>query len=182
MTVSSVSRRGASNVVAVIALVIAIAALFFALCSDPIKPGFALRAPFTSGLSSYDFSNPTAAYKSQLQMENNMDIRALMELRNKLKDKELKEKVDTLSVDSELDFKSKKKDEEIDYKILFIKYKSKGKDKKEYVAMKKDADSGLWQSSYLSTYDVESTNKELAKKMREYSDREGPMAIPGPVE
>ena len=180
MTRSSTPRRGASNAVGVIALVLAIVALFFALCSDPMKPGFALRMPFGSGLSGYDFESAQGAYKSEMQAEINMDIRAMMELQRRMKDKDMKEKLESVNVDSEADFKSKKGDDEIEYKVLCVKFKNKGKDKKEVVSMRKDKDSGLWRHGFLSDFEVEGTNKELAKKMREWPSKEaGPGGAAG---
>lgn len=171
MTIANSPRRGASNAVAVLALIIALAALFFALCTDPIKPGFAFKVPFSSALSAYDFESASGAYKSQMQAQMNMDIRAMIELERKVRDKETKEKLDTLKIDSEHDFKSAKNkdEEEIEYKVLLISYKLKGKDKKEYVAMKKDKESGIWTRGFVSAGEVDATNKDLAKKMREYS-------------
>jgi hypothetical protein len=171
MTISSSPRRGASNAVAILALLIALAALFFALCTDPMKPGFAFKVPFSSALSAYDLQSPTGAYKSEMQMELNQDFRAFTELQSKLDKRGTKEKLDSLKIESEHDFKTKKDDEEVECKILLVKYDSKKKkDFKEVVIMKKDKDSGFWVRAYeMSARDVEATNKDLAKKMREHS-------------
>jgi prepilin-type processing-associated H-X9-DG protein len=172
MTISNSPRRGASNAVGVLALLVALAALFFALCTDPMKPGFALRMPFSSGMSGYDFETPAGAYKAQMEIEMNMDIRAMMEFekRMRMKDKDTKERLDTLKVAKESEYKGKKNDEEVEYKILFVEYKNKGKDRKEVVVMQKDKDSSLWKRSYVSEFEVETTNEPLAKEMKDWGE------------
>ena len=171
MTISSSPRRGASNAVAILALLIALAALFFALCTDPMKPGFAFKVPFSSALSAYDLQSPAGAFKSEMQMEMNADFRAFSELQQKVDRRGTREKLDSLKIESEHDFKTKKDDEEVEYKILLVKFDAKKKkDQKEVVTMKKDKDSGIWMRSFdVNAREVELTNKDLAKKMREYS-------------
>jgi hypothetical protein len=169
MTISTAPRRGASNAIAVFALLIALAALFFALCTDPLKPGVAVKVPFSSALSAYDLQTPAGAYKSEMQMEMNGDLRALSEHRQKVDRRGIKEKLDSLKIESEHDFKLKRDDEEVEFKILLVKYDAKKKkDQKEVVTMKKDKDSGIWSHDFLSARDVEATNKELAEKMRKH--------------
>lgn len=175
---SSAARRGAGNpmTIAVIALVIAVIGLFLALFRDQMKPGFGLGNPFGDGLGGYDFDSPAAALKSEMEIERRRDIRAMLALQQKVKDKETQEHIDTLKVDEEVDYKKKDKDKSSDYKILFTSYKQKGENKKRVVTMEKDADSGIWHRSYLSPFDVEKDNKELGQKMQNWDRPE--MAIP----
>lgn len=179
MNDSTAPRRG--NGLAMFALIIAIVALFFALCTDPFKSGVGLKVPFSSGLSGYDTDTAGGMYKSQLEMRVNQDIRALIELDRRRKDKELKERLESLTIDSEADFKTKKDDEDAEYKILFIKYKNKGKERKEVASMRKDKDSGLWESGFVSDFDVEKTDKELAKKMRDWPTKQPGIGMPPPM-
>ena len=176
MTLSSSPRRGAANGVAILALILALAALFFALCSDPFKSGFSFKVPFSSGLSGYDVETPAGMYKSQIEIEVNRDIRAMLELERRFDRKELKEKLDTLKIDSEADFKVDKKDSKDpftgEYKILFVSYKRDSKDQKEVVAMEKHRDSGLWRSRGAPLMEINEKNKELAKKIQDWQVRD----------
>jgi hypothetical protein len=167
---SCLPRRGAGNpmAVAVIALVIALLGVVLTLCRDPYKSGFGFSNPFGDGLGGYDFDSASGAYKAQLEIEQIRDIRANLALQRKLNGKELKERLDTLKVEKEVDFKKKEKDKSVDYKVLFISYKQKGEDRKEVVTMTKDADAGIWHRQYLSSSDVEKDNKDLAREMRDW--------------
>jgi hypothetical protein len=145
--------------VAVAALVLSLVALggltyHWFLRSDPLG----------KGLSSYDLSTPTAAAKSMQQIDANMDLKAVIELQRKTKDKKLKEKIDTFEVKKETTWKDKT--------LLFITYKEEGKAKYDVVGMEKKGDPGVWTRSYVSDYEVENDNKDLAATMRSWK-REG---------
>src|SRR5438477_6546969 len=99
-------RRGSvlSSLLAFLALVVALLALFLALFRDPLGPATRMNwHAFDSSLSGYDFSTPAAAYKSNLVMQEKRDIRAVMEYDRRVREKELKEKIDTLDVKKEVD-------------------------------------------------------------------------------
>lgn len=168
MVYSSTRRRAAGNpmAISVIALVVAVIGLGLALFRDPMKPGFAFSNPFGDGLSGYDFDSPTAAYKSELEIEKKRDLRAMLALQQKVKDREVQEHIDTLKVEEEVDYKKKDKDRAVEYKVLFTSYKENGQAKKRVVSMEKDTDTGIWHRRYLSPYDVEKDNKELGRKMQ----------------
>jgi hypothetical protein len=170
MNRSFVSRRAAASPmsIAITALVVASIGLILALFRDPLSPGFGFSNPFGDGLSGYNFDSPASAYKSEMEMEMKRDLRAFIALNHKLKSKETQEHLDTLKVDEEVEFKKKEKDGTTDYKVLFTSYKRKGAVKKEVITMENDAESGLWHRRYLSPYDVEKDNKELAKKMQSW--------------
>ena len=65
--------------------------------------------PLGKGLASYDFSSPEAALKSQLQINMNRDISAMMELEGKLKSAAFKKQLDTLEVKKIEDWNDKEK-------------------------------------------------------------------------
>jgi hypothetical protein len=190
-------RRGGAftGIVAVLALLVALAALFLVIFRDPFSPGFKMVwNPVASPLSRYDLSTAAAAYKSELQIEINRDFRAAMELSQRLREKELKEMLDTLEVKKEVDLKlperkpgppvaskepgkdskaTKASDEKTrEMKVLFLTFKKDGKVQHKVQVMERHADSGLWKRSLVSAFEVQGTNDELAKEMREWQARD----------
>jgi hypothetical protein len=118
------------------------------------------RDPLGSGMKRYDFSTPKAALNSQLQIQQNKDIRALMELSDLTDGPRLKEKMETLQVTREADWKN--------IKVLFVSYNEKGKTKHDVEGFEKNADCGLWVRKYVSSYEVAKGDKQLAKDMEEW--------------
>lgn len=133
-------------------LVVALAALGVTLFKDPLG----------SGISKYDFSTPRAALESRMKIEMNNDVRALLELDTRVNGKKQKEQLDTLEVRKEAEYRGKK--------ILFVAYKEDGINKYTVQSFEKDASTGYWLTSYVSAYDVEKDNKELAGQMRKWKD------------
>src|SRR5713226_7534408 len=93
-------RRGSGGKLSVLlaaaALLISLLALFLIVFRDPFGPVYRMNwRGYGDGLAGYDFSNASAAYKSELQIEHNRDIRAVIEINQRTRDKELKEKIDT---------------------------------------------------------------------------------------
>lgn len=118
------------------------------------------RDPLGSGVSKYDFSSPRAALESRMKIEMNRDMRAMMELESLFEGKRQKERLDTLEVRKEAEFRDKT--------LLFIAYKQDGVYKYSIYGFEKDAGTGYWREKYVSDYDVEKENKELAAEMRRF--------------
>ncbi len=123
------------------------AALFVALCRDPLQPGFVFRSPMSDSLEGYDISSPTAMEKTAVQATLNGDVRALAELESR-RAKKYKETIDTLTA-TEIDVteQPKKKGEghSGQFKILLAKFKSGGEETKQILAYEKNSESGLWE-------------------------------------
>jgi hypothetical protein len=187
-------RRGnaMATVLAALALIVALCALFLAVFRDPFGPvtkmnwnpmntgtdtQFAHDALRADPLARYDLSNAGSAYKAEQRMRADVDVRAYIELQKKLEPKEIKEKADTLEIKKEVDIEMPKrglrpkKDEKSTCKILFTTYKENGEERYEVVLMEKEKESGLWQMrSSDPSYEVQQLgNKaELLKDIREW--------------
>jgi hypothetical protein len=162
-----------------LALFFSILALYFSIFRDPMGPIYSVsRDPFGSGLGGYDFSNASEAYKSQLRIEVNRDIKAAMALEKRLGGKESKERLESTKIEREADFKlekqGKNKDKTTQYKILFISSDEDGERRNRCVAMQLDEESGLWRRRYMSEFDVEKTDKKLASEMRDWERKNRP--------
>jgi hypothetical protein len=117
--------------------------------------------PLGKGLAKYDFSTPAAAMKSELEMEANFDVRAGLELQRKTKKKPVEEMINSLSVKKEEEWRGKK--------ILFVSFTRDGVEKHETQAFEKQADTGFWVKSPLSSFDVREDNKKLADMMESWT-------------
>jgi hypothetical protein len=190
----NVRRGGAGTTfMAGLALLVGLAALFLALFRDPTGPVTRMNwDPFSSGLGKYDYSSADGAYKSNLKMVYNRDLRALNELERKLGEKELKEALDTLEIKKTVDLQlpkrtrtrvppvskvgpaeEKKPEEKKDEKmrqlaVLFVTYKQDGEALYKVECMERHPSSGLWKQTSVDPAEVESVNKELFKEMREW--------------
>jgi hypothetical protein len=148
---------GGAGIVAGLALILSLVAIGGVAYLWFLKPD-----PLGKGLKAYDVSTPAAMMKAELQMRANGDIKAFAELERKGMNKELKEEIDTLEVKKEATWGTKT--------ILFVTYKNDGKPKYETRGFEKNAESGLWDHSYVSALDVEKDNKKLADMMRSWQD------------
>lgn len=174
----SARRHGAAcpMILGVLGFLLGLAALVIAVCRDPMMPGFSLRNPFGDPLGSYDFNTASGAYKSEMQARMNRDFKAMMEYENRLDRKRMEEKISSMKVDEEIDYKreaekgAKKSKGTGEYKVLLISYKDDGEDMKEVASFEKDP-SGLWKHAYLDSYEIRNKNKDLAAKMDKYSGR-----------
>jgi hypothetical protein len=132
---------------------------FLALAAGLTALGLVLfRNPLGHGMSRYKFSTPKEALVSTAEMEMNQDIRALLEYQAVQGKPRIKERLKTLVVSKEADWKDKK--------VLFILYEEKGEKKYQTVSFEKDTDSGLWYRTYVSSYEVQKEDKALAEEMR----------------
>jgi hypothetical protein len=147
-------RAGGMTSVALslIALGIASTALGFVLFRDPLG----------AGIGKYDLSTPKSSLESRLKIQLNNDVRALLELERQIQGKKLKEKLDTLEIRKEAEFRGRK--------ILFVAYKSDGINKYSLEYVEKDANTGYWLPTFVNSYDVEKENKDLAVQMRKWEE------------
>jgi hypothetical protein len=168
-------RRGGAfaNFVAVLALVIALGALFYAVFRDPFGSAYSMRNPFGSPLSRYDLASASGAFKSQLQMRYNTDVQAEIELQKRF-NPEFKEQIDTLEIKREADFKRTalgppgQSGKPIEIKLLFTTYKRKGETQYKVESMEKHEESGMWRPSYIDPQEIERTDKTLAQEYRDW--------------
>jgi hypothetical protein len=134
-------------IVPAVALVVALAALAWSLFRDPMGPG----------LRGYDLSTPKGTLRAELEMALNMDVRAAIELEYRRNAARSKEKLKTLEVRKQADWKGTT--------ILFVTYLRKGLRQHEVVGYEKNAEAGIWAPKFVSSYDVRSDNRELAEAM-----------------
>jgi hypothetical protein len=148
---------------------------------------------FSSPVSRYDFTTPAAALKSNMNVEYNRDVRAMMEYSRLFEDKELKEKIDTLEIKKEVEVKlpkkvrfgaptggvnpdnptgkntkEKKPEKMREIKLLFVTYKEDGELQYKVEGFEKHADTGLWKKTYVSDYELGEVDKPLAKEKSEW--------------
>jgi hypothetical protein len=119
------------------------------------------RDPLGSGMKNYNFTTPRAALESSVKIEMNKDLRAMMEFESKVRGSQQKEKLDTLEVRKEAEFRGKK--------ILFITFKADGVSKYRTEGFEKDAKTGLWMSVHVGSYEVEKDDKELGEQMERWT-------------
>jgi hypothetical protein len=110
--------------------------------------------PLGKGIDKYDFSTPTAALKAEWQMDNNADFKAALELARKTRKKTAEEKLVSVEVKKEAEWRGKK--------ILFYSYREEGVTKYSPQGFEKHADTGYWMKTYVSTSSVREDNKSLA--------------------
>jgi hypothetical protein len=110
-----------------------------------------------SGLNRYDFTTPRAALVSQMQMELRKDVRAALELQSLTGGGKLKEKLETLEVRKEVDWKGGT--------ILFIAYQEDGVQHYGTVGFEKNAQTGFWTQVPVSLGEVRAQNPELGKQI-----------------
>jgi hypothetical protein len=125
------------------------------------------RDPLGGSMAKYDFSNPKAALLSQYKMELNRDVRAMMDFSFRIKSSALREAIGSLEVRKEAEFQGKK--------ILFIGFKKNGVNKYETKAFEKDAETGLWAPTYVSSFTVAKDDPQLAKQMEKWEKDEEPV-------
>lgn len=129
-----------------------------------LAKGF-LFDPLGSGISSYDFTSPTAALTSSLDMAINGDVRAEIELSVLKFGKSQREKRKTFKVHRESDYQGKR--------FLFVSYTENGLPKHSVEAFEKDTDTALWIPKYFSRYDIEDSAMEKAVKEWEKNGGKG---------
>jgi hypothetical protein len=162
------AKRALSHplMLSVIALGLSAVALLLALAYGPL--GLASRDknpgldPLGPGLKKYDLSSPEAALKSRLTMGNEVDIRALMELESYRNS--LKQKLATLKVEKQVPFDDKA--------ILLVSYKDGSKDRFTFETYAQHKETGYWLPTFVSTFDIERTNPQLANEIHQWEAKE----------
>ena len=137
-----------------------LAALGFVLGATALGLIF-FHDPLGGGMGRYRFSTPRDSLMSALQIEQNKDIRAEIQLNSLRSDRLLAEKLKTLEVHREAEWKGNK--------ILFIVYEEKGVKKYETPTFEKDADTGYWFPKYVSSFEVD--DKDLSQKMTDWQQK-----------
>ena len=141
-------------------------AMFIALASLGLA---IVRDPWGSGLDAYDLSTPEAAYRSSLQMARDGNIQALIEIEQLKHGTTTREKLKSLTVHRSSSYQGKK--------VLFISYTENGIDKHDTAAVEKDADTGLWTPTYVSTYGM--TDPALKKAIEDWKKAAGQKGASG---
>ena len=139
-------------ILSVIAAILSATALFVSLYMDPL---------LGKGLSSYDFTSPQKALRSQLEMEINKDLRAMLELGKLRSVKYNREKLETIRVHDEAEYQGKK--------LLFVSFKKNSILQYDMAAFEKDAECGLWFRSYVLTSSME--DEGLKAKIEKWENR-----------
>lgn len=149
-------QRGSAfgTALGVISMFVSFAAIAFVL----VRPTEQARRP---DLTSYDFSSPETMLKSLWTMQGSGDYDALREFQRTVKSSMYAEMLSTLKVDRSTDYAGKR--------VLFVSYRARGTLTFETLAFEKDASSGLWDTVYLSPYDV--TDDKLKQEMTGWEDK-----------
>jgi hypothetical protein len=128
------------------------------------------RNPLGHGMSKYDFSSPIAAMNSEIEMQLNHDFLAALERDEVIEGTYLREKLKTLEVRKEREWKGSV--------ILFVAYKRNGVEKHEVKGFEKHAKTGLWMHKYVSPYEVKDDNQALRKEISEWEGESSRFKIP----
>lgn len=145
--------------------------------------------PIGSRLTSYDFSTPEAAMRSEIQAEEDQHFRTMMRMRWQRTRRKRLEKLESLKVhetvpfDRAQDAKAWKRDSAYhDFnpvvKVLFISYEVNGDTRFDVEYMHKFKETGEWYSTYMSSYEVR-RDKQLAKKIRDWRAKDKSDSGPG---
>lgn len=113
-----------------------------------------LHSPLGAGISKYDFTTPEKALRSTIDMRGSGDIRAHIEMEQLQLGKKNEEKGKTLKVHSESNYQGKK--------IVFVSFKENGITRNDIATFEKEADSGLWFQTFISTYKMSDPAVEKA--------------------
>ena len=140
-------------ILSIVAIVISLSSCMWMVFSNPA--GKACKR--------YDFSTPKASLFSLAEMGANNDILAEEELRSLSNSLKMKERLKTLKVNKEVEWKGKK--------ILFISYDRNGLTRHETPIFEKDDKTGFWlPARRVSTSEIRSDDHELAKAMQEWEE------------
>jgi hypothetical protein len=136
---------------AIAALVISLSAAAYVVYRDP---------PW-GHLSRYDFSTAERAYMSQLRIEANGDVMAMIELQRKLDERRLREKVSSVKIDH--------KEMHQEKVVLFISYEMKGNPMYEVSFYERHPEHGnLWRQTHVSTDEIRGSNAALAAEIQKW--------------
>lgn len=155
------SRR--SSFLAIAALVISLTAAAYVVYRDP---------PW-GRLSRYDFSTAERAYLSQLRIEANGDLQAMIELQRKLDERHVREKLSSVKIDHSEMHQGKA--------VLFISYETKGSRMHEVSYYERHPEhANLWRQTHISVDQIRGTNQRLADKIQSWlANNNGNQPFPG---
>ena len=140
-------------VLSIVAIVISLSSCMWMVFSNPA--GKACKR--------YNFSTPKASLFSLAEMGANNDVLAQRELMNLSDSLEMKERLKTLKVNKEAEWKGKK--------ILFISYDRNGLTRYDTSIFEKDDKTGFWLPARRSRIsDIRDDDRELAKAMQEWQE------------
>ena len=141
-------------VLSVFALIFSTGAVLWSVLHDPLG----------HGLSHYDLSTPTAAYKSYLEICASKDYKAKMELAELTSVPSLEETLRTFRVCKEAPWRGKM--------ILFCCAEKDGVPERTCEALEKDAKTGCWLPSGMPwVFDVEKTGSEEDNRFSKMIER-----------
>lgn len=141
----------APMILAIAALVISLTAAAYVFYRDP---------PW-GRLSRYDFSTAERAYRSQLRIEANGDVLAMIELQRKLDERRLREKLSTVKIEHTEMHQGKV--------VLFISYEMKGNPMHEVSYFERHPEHGnLWRQTHISTDEIRGSNAALAAEIQRW--------------
>ena len=137
----------------VCAVLISLAAIIWTIYHDP----------FRSHLNRYDFSTPKGCLISVLELGANNDIGSSLALQRLLGQRAVEEKLRTIGVHKEAEWRGEK--------ILFVSYEKNGIKKYATEAFSKDAETGFWQPSYVGIFSMGDEDKALSTMMKTWQEK-----------
>lgn len=140
-----------STIISVVALLVSLGVAWRTFTHDPLG----------SGIDAYNFTTAKDALLSQLDMSINRDMRANFELMWVKAENAVKEKRESVRVHSESEYQGKK--------LLFVSFQENGVPKNAVEAFEKDAQTGFWFPTYVSTYGMD--DPSLEKAIKEWRDK-----------
>jgi hypothetical protein len=150
-------QRGPGRLLLVANLLLSTAAVALALLALALH---FWANPLGPGLAGYDLSTPRAALVSRLQMQQRKDIRAALELQALTEGDKFREKLDTLEVEREVEWKGGT--------ILFIAFQQDGVRRHSAVGFERDARTGYWLQVPLNLDRVRAADPDLAKHVESW--------------
>lgn len=145
MQVASEVKADASKPEAVVPLPIILSVVAIVISLGTLARTY-YHKPLGEGMSRYDMTTPKAAIESQLRMVADSDLLAVLEM-NLLGDDDLAaEKLRTLEVAKESEWRGSK--------VLFVRFEQNGIKKYDAEYLSKDAKTGIWRANSSLTYSL----------------------------
>lgn len=135
------------------AVLVSLAALSLSIYRDPLR----------ANLGRYDFSTPKSSLISLLQLQAGNDIGSIVALERLRSQRAIQEKLRTVAVYKEAEWRG--------HKILFISYDFEGIKKYSTESFTKDADTGFWTQTYVSSFLLGDGDKALAAMMQSWEEK-----------
>ena len=137
-----------------VALIMALTALGLNYFHDPLG----------AGLNAYDFSTTKSAIESEAKIQINHDFRAMMQKEELLDGPRQKERLKTLEVRREAEWRGKV--------LLFVTFSENGIRKYQILGVEKHARSGIWFPTYAGQHstDMKEQNPLLAQQIADWEN------------